>query len=271
MAYTWAKVYIEILDDHKMGLLPDSLWRRGIELILLAKKLDQDGWLPGLMEMSWTLRMPAEKLEADLAELSKTSIVELKDGNWFLTNFAKRQAAEPVDTRVRNFRKRNQQETCNEDVTTCYIDKTKTRLDQDKESSGASAPSPRKRDELFDAICAVCCIDPKVKGNGAKIGKARAALSESEPPYTAAEVNAFGAWWNSDAWRAEKGPPTVWKLTEQIGIVRNGNGKGKSNGQHSEHGSGRATTPEQETNKRRVQAAIDKRDAERRAETERRS
>ncbi len=82
----------------------------------------------------------------------------------------------------------------------------------------------RPHDLLFDAIAKVCCIDPKVKGNGAKIGKARAALADSEPSYSPDEVIAFGAWWNSDEWRRKKGPPTVWKLTEQIGIVRNGNG-----------------------------------------------
>jgi len=115
---------------------------------------------------------------------------------------------------------------------------TDTDTDQEKETdqektgaTDAPAPAPRKRDELFDAICYVCSsTDPKVKGNGAKIGKARAALADSEPPYTAEEVLAFGQWWNSDDWRRKKGPPTVWKLTEQVGIIRNGNG----NKQHDE-------------------------------------
>jgi hypothetical protein len=101
----------------------------------------------------------------------------------------------------------------------------------DADASGAIAPVPdhpqRKRDLLFDAICEVCVIDPKVKGNGATVGKIKSALLESEPPYTPDEVRKFGAWWNSDAWRCGKGPPTIWKLKEQIGIVRNG---------HSENG-----------------------------------
>lgn len=145
MSYTWAKVHIEILDDHKMGMLPDSLWRRVIELILLAKKTDKDGWLPGMIEMSWVLRIPVERLEADLAELSKISIVELKEGNWFLTNFAKRQAAEPVSERVRNFRKRRESHDSNADVTQVvtesYQTRLKTKTRQDKTSSGASAPA----------------------------------------------------------------------------------------------------------------------------------
>jgi hypothetical protein len=222
MAYSWAKIYIEVIDDPKMGLLPDSLWRRVIEMILLAKKSDRDGWLPGVMEMSWSLRMTTEKLETDLAELSKIGIVELKDGNWFLTNFSKRQDAESPTERVREFRKRSR----NADETS----REETRLRQDTDKTRQDEESSRKRDLLFDAICAVCMIDPKVKGNGAKIGKARAALSDSEPPYSADEILAFGAWWNSDDWRRKKGPPSVWKLTEQIGIVRNGNGNATSPG-----------------------------------------
>jgi hypothetical protein len=98
---------------------------------------------------------------------------------------------------------------------------TETDTDTDTETDTENA---LRASAIFDAICAVCLIDPKVRGNGAKIGKARAALADSEPPYTADEILAFGTWWNSDDWRRKKGPPTVWKLTEQIGIVRNGNG-----------------------------------------------
>lgn len=42
----WIKLYHEILDDHKMGRLPDRLWRRVIELILLAGEQDDEGLHP---------------------------------------------------------------------------------------------------------------------------------------------------------------------------------------------------------------------------------
>lgn len=100
---------------------------------------------------------------------------------------------------------------------------TDTTKSNSKHKRIATEPKqPRKRDELFDAIVSVCCIDPATAG--ASVGKVRATLSATEPPYTAAEVEAFGAWWNKDEWRSKKGPPTLWKLQEQIGIVRNGNG-----------------------------------------------
>ncbi len=32
----WVKLYIEALDDAKMGRLPDHIWRRAVELFLLV-------------------------------------------------------------------------------------------------------------------------------------------------------------------------------------------------------------------------------------------
>lgn len=89
---------------------------------------------------------------------------------------------------------------------------------------GKSERAGRPRDLLFDAICAICVIDPSVKGNGASVGRVRAELIAAQPPYTPDEIRAFGQWWNSDDFRRKRGPPTLWKLREQIGIVRNGNG-----------------------------------------------
>jgi len=152
VAYTWAKVYIEILEDHKMGLLPDHLWRRVIEMILLAKKLDKDGFLPGMMEMSWILRISTEQLEAELQEIeSKTKtdtdpgIIHLVDGNWFLTNFTKRQAAESDAERAKSYRKRSVTQNRHESITSRDID---LRLDSDTDKTRgdviANAKSPAK-------------------------------------------------------------------------------------------------------------------------------
>jgi hypothetical protein len=152
VAYTWAKVYIEILEDHKMGLLPDHLWRRVIEMILLAKKLDKDGFLPGMMEMSWILRISTEQLEAELQEIeSKTKtdtdpgIVHLVDGNWFLTNFIKRQTAESDAERAKSYRKRNVTHNRHESVTNRDIDlRLDSDIDIDKTETVGAKTAPAK-------------------------------------------------------------------------------------------------------------------------------
>jgi hypothetical protein len=79
------------------------------------------------------------------------------------------------------------------------------------------APStPRTPDPLFDAIAEVCQVDPAT--TGPSIGKVRAALLKATPPYSDADVRAFGLWWWDGGYR--KRPPRVWDLQEQIGVVR---------------------------------------------------
>lgn len=79
-------------------------------------------------------------------------------------------------------------------------------------------PVAKKRDPLFDSIAEVCQVDPAT--TGASIGKVKKALLKAEPPYTPEEIRTFGVWHNSDEWRKEKGPPSLWTLQEKIGMVR---------------------------------------------------
>jgi hypothetical protein len=91
----WIKLYIEVLDDPKMARLPDRLWRRAVELFLMAGKEGRDGLLPDVEAMAWTLRMPVDELTRDLNDLARTGIVGLAQGEfgeWTVTNFAERQA-----------------------------------------------------------------------------------------------------------------------------------------------------------------------------------
>lgn len=76
----------------------------------------------------------------------------------------------------------------------------------------------RKPDPFFDAICEVCKIDPKIKGNGARVGKMKRTLSDAG--YTAKDVLNFGKWWSGDEWRRKKGPPSIWTLPEKIAIIK---------------------------------------------------
>ena len=93
--------------------------------------------------------------------------------------------------------------------------KNKSQKNKNKEH-GVPSHAP---DLLFGAICQVCGIDPTIKGNAPSISKVRSALLSSEPPYTPAEVLAWG---KLQAWRHT--PPTIWQLQQGIGIVRNWNG-----------------------------------------------
>jgi len=55
----WVKLYLEILDYPKMGRLVNHLWRRAVELFLLAGRGGNDGALLPEEEMAWSKRNTA--------------------------------------------------------------------------------------------------------------------------------------------------------------------------------------------------------------------
>lgn len=110
-SYYWIKLYHEILDDAKMGRLSDRLWRRAIELFLLAGEEHEGGHLPPIADMAWRLRLNGDELLDDLRSLAKVDIVtQLEDGSWFVTNFAERQGAMSNAERQKRYRDRKRKE-----------------------------------------------------------------------------------------------------------------------------------------------------------------
>lgn len=93
---TWIKLYTEILSDPKMGRMNDKLFRRTIELFLLAGKEDNDGELPKPDDIAWSLHISEKEVKNILKELAKVGIVTLGsdiDGSekYLISNFASRQ------------------------------------------------------------------------------------------------------------------------------------------------------------------------------------
>ena len=121
MADYWLKLYTDILDDPKMGTLPDRIWRRTIELFLIAKQQGTDGELPETKQIAWLLRLPEKEVETDLLEIEKTGIIERTECGWFVVKFAKRQAASVDAERKARQRDRERKEqysgVCHDDVT----------------------------------------------------------------------------------------------------------------------------------------------------------
>lgn len=105
MSKYWIKLYLEILDDPKMGRLSDHLWRRTVELFLLAGKVGEEGELPTVDEIAWALRTSHDDVERELAELSKVGIVSQTSSGWMVTSFKKRQFSESYE-RVKRYRGR---------------------------------------------------------------------------------------------------------------------------------------------------------------------
>jgi hypothetical protein len=161
----WIKLYHEILDDPKMGRLPDHLWRRIIELFLMAGDVDQEGKLPCVADMAWRLRVDEAELQDDLDAIEKIGVVTRENGYLIVTRFADRQAPVSDAERMRRYRERLQQDQyygndadtedereCNADVTDDVTNRnvdTDTDTDTDKDIHVAYRDILARWSELF--------------------------------------------------------------------------------------------------------------------------
>ena len=136
----WMKLWFDILRDPKMGMLPDRLWRRVIELFLIAGEKGEEGLLPDVPTIAWQLNKPTTAIVTDLNKIAETGIVsEVEPGKWIVTNFQKRNAPVENTKRVKDFRTRERYEKsnaavtevkreCNAAVTNRYQEEQKNRL-----------------------------------------------------------------------------------------------------------------------------------------------
>jgi len=122
----WMKLWIEVIDDPKMGRLSDNLWRRFFECCLIAKELNQGGRLPTVPDVAWRLRVDQETLELEFDQMARVGLLEyiadqVLDGHWLITNFVRRQSKMNPSERMRRKReqdrKRDSYGTCYEPVT----------------------------------------------------------------------------------------------------------------------------------------------------------
>lgn len=140
----WIKLYMEILDDPKMGNLDDHLFRRTIELFLLAGDMDNKGFLPTEKDIAWRLRTPIETIHDDITNLVSAEVLDVVEGNLHVKNFAKWQGGIPVTERMKRYREQQKKniyyDRCNESVTGCNTDKI--RIDKNKKKTEIDSADP---------------------------------------------------------------------------------------------------------------------------------
>jgi hypothetical protein len=133
MTYSWLKLYVEILDDPKVGMMPDWLFRRFIQFLLVAREHNQNGLLGPVSEMAWRLRSSDDDMLSALRTMSEIGIVAETPDGWLVVHFEARQKAIGPTERVRAFRKRER----NEDET----ERSKTGNEDDEISSSSVSSS----------------------------------------------------------------------------------------------------------------------------------
>lgn len=149
MADYWMKLYLEILDDPKMATLPDRLWRRVIELFMVAKRTGQDGKLPDLHQIAWILRIPVDDLRLDLVQIASTGIISETDGGWIVNKFSIRQGPSSDAERKRAQREQERSRKYNGDVTKRdgHCDGQLSRIVRQSTESESDTESDKKESE----------------------------------------------------------------------------------------------------------------------------
>lgn len=158
----WIKLYLEILDDPKMGMLPADLWRFTVELFLLAGEINCNGTLQHVTQISWRLRYSVTQVETWLKELEKIGIVKEAENGWIVSHFEARQAASEAKERVKRFRERQKEQKVKRnvtDVTVTSVTKTKRKVTPDSDTdtdintlSKDSANRSKNRPDVIQSV-----------------------------------------------------------------------------------------------------------------------
>jgi DnaD/phage-associated family protein len=151
----YIKLYIEILNDRKVAKLSLPLRWRMAECFLLAGQLDKKGLLPPVDEAAWLLRVGAEQLKQDWDALVDVEILDITGPDeYWVKNFAKRQAPISSAQRASEFRKRQRETLYYDDVTQALRDEnenvTNRYTPEDMGDSAGASPTdgaPRARNE----------------------------------------------------------------------------------------------------------------------------
>lgn len=156
----WMKLWYEILDDPKIGMLSDHLKWTAIQMFLVAGEHNKEGLLPSIPFMAWRLRVQEAQLTKDLDALSNSGIVQLTPEGWFVTNFKTRQEKPPKAEYMRRKRERDREDryngwgqhvttgnnSVNNDVTNSNTDTdTDTDTDEDKDQTRSERPQKTLR------------------------------------------------------------------------------------------------------------------------------
>lgn len=149
----WLKSYTDILDDPKyFGLSEQAQLAMHISF-LVAKKLETNeltGLLPSLEEIAFHSRKDISFWQSTMPELITAGIITEEENGYLIKNYVKRQKAIPPEERVRQYRKRKNEELLddNEPVTECNDIETIRNGEKRREEEEKSKRRVRDREDV---------------------------------------------------------------------------------------------------------------------------
>ncbi len=102
----WIKLELKTLHDPIMGQMPNYLWRRVIELLMLAGENGDDGLLQPVIDLAWQLHTSVSDMDNSLRTLAELGVVNETPQGWVVTGFKESQASSTSTQRVQEYRKR---------------------------------------------------------------------------------------------------------------------------------------------------------------------
>jgi len=239
----WAKLWIEMLDDPKVARLDDHLWRRWVELILLAKERNErGGFLPSLQDMAWRFRVSDDDMQIDLGSLAHIGLIRLVDGSWQIVNFDKRQEAMENAERQRRHREGQRRDQyygrdtsesrdCHDTVTVRNVEAdTETEENTETEPEHTASPSGTRESALGENERTPIVSAPTIPGESTIKAVQAVPIARFQEPDPA-----LGAVWDEfmvdirgqvgqtiyDAWYTGLSPGPIEDGCVYIGVPRN--------------------------------------------------
>ena len=228
----WMKFYHRTLDDPDVALLPDNLWRRFFEVCLMAGENGGTGWITrarssedDIKLISFRVRRDIKTVTAELGQLAMAGLVEraLDDAGverWFVTNFARLQAPSPAAERMREYRKRKAAEKVLETAAAQETPETAAttrqgppRFDELPEVQG---PDLTTEDRIWEIITAMSGVVKERHWSKTEATFREAARTLQNDGITAAQVAAFGEYWEANCWYEIPGRPNITTLMDEI-------------------------------------------------------
>lgn len=110
----WIRLYIELLDDPKIAMLPDNLYRLAVELWMLAGEVNKEGVIPGINDIAWRLRRQEDTTITCIDQLKKAGVIIERKDKLIMYGWKERQA--PLTPRDRKRLQRWRDGVTNRDV-----------------------------------------------------------------------------------------------------------------------------------------------------------
>ena len=130
--WRWLKAPVSRLDDPRWGKLSDHFYRRLHEFYYFAGRVGDNGRLPPVDDMAWTLRSDAEAVQEDLAALAEQGYLSNRSGSWYVNEFEESQAPEDR-TGAERKRRQRARENAERDVTRDVTVPSRVELEIEKE------------------------------------------------------------------------------------------------------------------------------------------